>query len=127
MADPPSCWLTRFLFLRLLGLVYTVAFLVILFQWEPLLGSRGLLPARDFLDAVGAQQGRGFWTFLRVPTLFWLDPSDAAFRTAGIAGLCLSLAVVLGLANPERQRGEATRLRSAAEAGGNHLVPLAPD
>ena len=32
-------WLTRFLFFRLLGLVYVVAFLVVLWQWEPLLGS----------------------------------------------------------------------------------------
>ena len=47
MADPPSYWLTRFLFLRLLGLVYAVAFLVILYQWPPLLGSRSLLPARE--------------------------------------------------------------------------------
>jgi len=32
----PTYWLTRFFFLRLLGLVYTVAFLLILWQWEPL-------------------------------------------------------------------------------------------
>src|SRR6266542_2562052 len=99
MADQPSYWLTRFLFLRLLGLVYTVAFLVTLNQWPPLLGSRGLLPAREFLDAVGAQHGRSLSTFLSVPTLFWLDASDGVFRAAGLAGLVLSLAVLLGFAN----------------------------
>jgi len=99
MAGPPSYWLTRFLFLRLLGLVYAVAFLVILYQWPPLLGSSGLLPAREFLEAVGAEHGRSLSTFLSVPTLFWLDASDAAFRAAGSAGLVLSLAVLLGFAS----------------------------
>jgi hypothetical protein len=96
---PPSYWLTRFLFLRLLGLVYTVAFLVILDQWPPLLGSRGLLPAHDFLDAVGAQHGRSLSTVLSAPTLFWIDASDGAFRAAGLFGLALSLLVLLGIAN----------------------------
>ena len=54
-----SYWLTRFVFLRLLGLVYSVAFLIVVRQWPPLLGSGGLLPAASFLDAVGAAQGRG--------------------------------------------------------------------
>jgi hypothetical protein len=99
MADPPSYWLTRFLFLRLLGLAYAVAFLVILHQWPPLLGSSGLLPAREFLAAVGAEHGRSLSTFMSVPTLFWLDASDGAFRAAGVAGLALSLAVLLGFAN----------------------------
>jgi hypothetical protein len=92
-------WLSRFLFLRMLGLVYTVAFLVVVNQWDALLGRNGLLPARDFLDLVGRTQGRSLWTFLRLPTLFWLDASDAAFRVGGLVGLGLSLCVLLGFAN----------------------------
>ncbi len=41
---PPSYWLARFLFLRLLGLVYAVAFLVILYQWPPLLARGAFSP-----------------------------------------------------------------------------------
>ena len=95
----PSYWLTRFVFFRCLGLVYAVAFLVIVFQWGPLVGSDGLLPAARFLDAVGAAWGRGFGTFLRLPTFFWLDASDAAFRVGGYLGLALSLLVLLGFAD----------------------------
>jgi len=98
-ASAPSYWLTRFVFLRLLGLVYTIAFLIVVLQWPPLLGSDGLQPAASFLDAVGAFEGRGAGTFLRLPTLFWLDASDAAFRTGGYVGLGLSLLVLFGLAN----------------------------
>jgi hypothetical protein len=94
-----SYWLTRFVFLRMLGLVYTVAFLVIVNQWQPLLGSHGLLPAADFLGRVAEFQGHGFTTFLRIPTLFWLDASDTTFRGCGLLGLGLSLVVLFGFAN----------------------------
>src|SRR2546425_897508 len=94
-----SYWLTRFVFFRLLGLIYAVAFLIVVFQWPPLLGSDGLLPAASFLDAVGSAEGRGPGAFLRLPSVFWLDASDAAFRVGGYVGLGLSLLVLLGLAN----------------------------
>ncbi len=95
----PSYWLTRFLFLRLLGLIYVVAFLIIVNQWQPLLGSHGLLPAREVLDGLAQTRGRGLLTFLRLPTLFLFDPSDTAFRVGGYVGLALSLCLLCGLAN----------------------------
>ena len=42
--NPPTYWLTRFMILRLLGVVYAVAFLVAINQIVPLIGSNGLLP-----------------------------------------------------------------------------------
>ena len=103
MGEPPRLsasthWLTRFVFFRALGLVYTVAFLVVVFQWEPLLGSHGLLPARDFLEHVRAARGLGS-AFVRVPTLFWLADSDTAFRIGGYVGLGGSLVLLAGFAN----------------------------
>jgi hypothetical protein len=94
-----SHWLTRFVFFRLLGLVYTVGFLIVVFQWPPLLGSDGLLPAATFLDAVKAHNGQGLGAFLRLPTVFWLDASDVSFRVGGFVGLGLSLLVLAGVAN----------------------------
>jgi hypothetical protein len=94
-----SYWLTRALFFRLLGLVYVVAFLIIVNQWQPLLGSHGLLPAREVLDGLAEAEGRGLSTFLRLPTLFLFDASDAAFRIGGYVGLALSLCLLCGLAN----------------------------
>src|ERR1700758_5691558 len=48
----PSYWLTRFVLLRLLGIVYAVAFLVAAQQLLPLIGSHGLLPIGNFLQRV---------------------------------------------------------------------------
>src|SRR5262249_26904650 len=95
----PTYSLTRFAFLRLLGLVYVVAFAVVINHWAPLLGSHGLLPAREVLDDVVAGHGHGPLTFLRLPTLFLFDDSDPAFRIGGWIGLGLSLCVLLGFAN----------------------------
>ena len=95
----PDYWLTRFAFLRMLGLVYTVAFAIVVEQWGALLGSHGLLPAATFLDEAGQLYGHGAGAFLRLPTLFWLGSSDAVFRASGLLGLALSLGLLLGLAN----------------------------
>src|SRR5262245_19286472 len=75
--DPNTYTLTRFVFLRFLGLMYTVAFLVAANQMVPLVGAGGLEPAARFLENVEAQLGAGD-AFVRLPTLFWLGASDAA-------------------------------------------------
>ena len=41
--SPARYQLTRFVFLRFLGLIYFVAFLALALQWRPLIGSDGLL------------------------------------------------------------------------------------
>ncbi|HJX80577.1 MAG TPA: hypothetical protein VJ248_00930, partial [Candidatus Udaeobacter sp.] len=52
-----SYWLTRFLILRLLGVVYAVAFLAAAQQLVPLIGEHGLTPANHFLESVQTQLG----------------------------------------------------------------------
>ena len=85
---------TRFLILRLLGLVYAVAFLILVQQLDPLIGSDGLLPAAPFLAQVRAAVGLDAGgRRSRLPTLFWLDGSDAALHVAAWTGLALSVAV----------------------------------
>jgi hypothetical protein len=95
-AGPKHYWLTRWLFLRLLGLVYVFAFLCTLNQSLPLIGAHGLLPAQAFLARVSEAMGSGASAFWRVPTLFWLDCSDTTLRCAAWAGLVLSIALLLG-------------------------------
>ena len=86
--------------LRLLGLVYLMAFLTLVNQGRGLIGAHGLLPAADFLDDVAAQlggRGAGFW---EMPTLFWLRRDRRAFIVGvGWVGVALSLAVMAGYAN----------------------------
>jgi len=89
-----SYWFTRFVLLRAIGFIYSVAFLVLVQQGPGLIGSRGLLPAAPFLARVWP--AIGFW---KLPTLFFFDASDAALRLCSWLGLALSLAVLLGAEN----------------------------
>jgi hypothetical protein len=96
--DPNTYTVTRFVFLRLLGLMYTMAFLVAVNQLVPLVGAGGLEPAARFLDNVKDQLGPSE-AFVRLPTLFWLGASDIALRVVAYSGLVLSLLVLFGFAN----------------------------
>lgn len=96
---PPSYVLTRFVLLRLLGVVYAVAFLVLIQQQEPLIGPDGILPADRFLARVVASVGSTDAAARELPTLFWLDVSAPARHAAAWAGFALALAVVGGATN----------------------------
>jgi hypothetical protein len=95
----PTYWLTRFMILRLLGLVYVIAFLVAINQVLPLIGSDGLTPANLYLTRVTAAYGSEASGFLRLPSLFWFWHSDTAFAVLGWTGFFLSLVVLAGYAN----------------------------
>jgi len=87
--------LTRWLVLRLLGVVYLFAFLGIVLQGLPLLGSHGLTPMANLVDRLhGAHLG-----FLDVPSVFMWGSSDTAITTWAYVGVALSLVVVAGYAN----------------------------
>ena len=98
-ADHTRYALTRLLILRLLALVYCVAFLVLINQLDPLIGSDGLLPARAFLDQVREASGSSAHAFVTLPTLFWFDCSDRALHVAAWLGLGLSVAALCGVTN----------------------------
>jgi hypothetical protein len=95
----PSYWLTRFVILRLLGLVYLVGFLVAAQQIIPLIGQSGLLPAETFLHRVEGHFGSRVTAFLQLPSLFWFGASDRFLAAAAWAGVGLSLIVLVGYAN----------------------------
>lgn len=92
-------WLTRFVFLRILGMVYLFGFLSLAHQAVPLIGSNGLLPADNYLDAVGSGFDSGLDAFVEFPTLFWLHISDSLLKILAWVGVLLSIVVVLGFAN----------------------------
>ena len=94
----PTYWLTRFVILRLLGIVYAVAFLAAILQIIPLIGADGILPAGIFLKQISASLG-STGGFLRLPSLFWWGHSDAALLTGAWVGFMGSCVVVAGFAN----------------------------
>ena len=95
----PTYWLTRFMILRFLGIVYAVAFLVAINQIIPLIGSNGLTPLNIYLDRISAALGSNGAGFMRLPSLFWWWHSDTALLTFAWIGLILSCVVIVGYAN----------------------------
>ena len=63
--------LARRLFLRLLGVIYLIAFASLWLQIKGLVGSNGILPTADFLAAVAERIGPERYRLL--PTIFWLN------------------------------------------------------
>ncbi len=92
-------WLTRFMILRLLGIIYAVAFLVAIRQIIPLIGSNGLTPVGLYLDRISSALGSDGAGFIRLPSLFWIEHSDTALLMVAWVGFILSLVVVAGFAN----------------------------
>ena len=76
--------LSRWIFLRALGVIFLVAFVSLWVQVKGLIGSQGILPARELLAAVQTQLGGERFRFL--PTVFWFGSSDAALQLACALG-----------------------------------------
>src|SRR5665213_4011298 len=70
----PDHHISRWLFLRCLGLIYFFAFYSLLFQIRGLIGPRGILPAGQYLQAV--EHGIGSLHFWFAPTLLWFSSSS---------------------------------------------------
>jgi hypothetical protein len=93
--EPESYLLSRWLYLRLLGLVHLSAFASYATQIIGLNGSVGILPAAEMLQQVFAQVGpESYWV---CPTIFWFNCSDAFLQAVTYAGTLLSFFVILGV------------------------------
>lgn len=85
--------------LRLLGIVYAIAFLVAINQIIPLIGSHGLTPLNVYLKQVSDVLGSASAGFWKLPSIFWFWHSDSMLVTFAWIGFVLSLVVVAGYAN----------------------------
>jgi hypothetical protein len=92
--EPARFALTQWIFVRALAVIYAIAFGSLIGQISGLLGSRGILPVAEYLktvaDAVGAMR------FFYVPTVFWLNASDAALVAVCWAGVAIAGLVLFG-------------------------------
>ena len=95
-SDPPQFILSRWLFLRLLGLVYFLAFASLTPQILGLVGSDGLLPIARYLEA--ANEVWGSDAYYRLPTLAWISASDFTLTAFCWIGMGLALLAIAGLA-----------------------------
>jgi predicted DCC family thiol-disulfide oxidoreductase YuxK len=94
--EPPRYELAAFLFLRLFGLVYLAAFVSFAVQAQGLIGSHGVLPLAELVDALAGRLGPE--RFFLAPMVFWLNDSDVAIQAVCWAGAGLSLLLTVNLA-----------------------------
>jgi predicted DCC family thiol-disulfide oxidoreductase YuxK len=86
--------LTRWLFLRGLGLIYLIAFLSLWVQLDGLFGSQGILPAGPWIRAVFKRYG--FSAIFDAPTVFLLTgASDRMLHTVCGAGVAASVLLIV--------------------------------
>jgi hypothetical protein len=92
--EPARFAVTQWIFVRVLAVIYAIAFGSLIGQIKGLLGARGILPVGDYLKAVA--EGSGGMRFFYVPTLFWINASDAALVGVCWAGVVVAAMVLLG-------------------------------
>jgi lipase maturation factor 1 len=98
---PSEFFLTRWLFLRLLGVIYLIAFVSLGTQISGLIGHNGILPAVGFMATVGQQcdrQGIALDRYYLLPTLCWFNASDGFLHFQCAAGSALAALLILGIA-----------------------------
>ena len=93
--EPSRFALTSWIFVRILALIYAIAFGSLTVQISGLLGTRGILPVGDYLKAVA--ESAGAMRFFYVPSVFWINASDAALLGVCWAGVAVAALVLAGI------------------------------
>src|SRR5437588_11322575 len=88
--------ISRWIFLRALGLIYFSAFFSLVFQIRGLIGPQGILAANEYLQAVA----RSFGPYTRywfAPTLLWLSSGSHMLMALCWVGMLASVLLVFNL------------------------------
>jgi lipase maturation factor 1 len=93
---PPTYFWARRWFLRMLGLIYLIAFVSLWVQVDGLVGSNGMSPVSQFLPVV--RQQFGLDAYFLLPTLCWFDSSNTFLHFLCGGGVVLSLFLIFGVA-----------------------------
>jgi len=89
---PADHMIARWLFLRAMGLIYFSAFYALLFQIRGLIGPQGILPAREYLQAVRPLGTLRFWY---APTVFWFSSGNHMLMAVCWVGLIASIGLLV--------------------------------
>ncbi len=93
---PPAYFSSRWVFLKVLALCYLAAFGSLWMQVDGLIGEKGILPVRIFLSQAQVELGsKALW---EIPTLCWLNDSNAFLHLLCGAGVVFSILLLLDLA-----------------------------
>src|SRR5262249_28250653 len=92
----PGHLISRWLFLRALGLIYFSAFFSLIIQIHGLIGPEGILPADRYLQTV--EHSLGPWQRVwYAPTLLWWSNGSTMLSALCWAGMLASVLLVLNL------------------------------
>jgi hypothetical protein len=99
-SEPGSRRLARWFFLRILAIVYLIAFWSLYTQFEGLIGDDGIVPAAEFMERlegnISENESVSWWQF---PTITWLvGASSLALEVLAVSGLVLSGLLLIGIA-----------------------------
>ena len=92
---PPDRLVPRWIVLRALAAIYFSAFYSLLFQIKGLIGPDGVLPGRDYLQAVAGSLGRSGYFY--APSLFWYAADSRMLMAVTFVGLAASVVAFLNL------------------------------
>jgi lipase maturation factor 1 len=92
--EPARFVATQWVFLRVLAIVYIIAFGSLGMQIKGLIGEHGISPLGHYLSAVAEQTGSARWTIL--PTIFWLNSSDQVLTSACWIGVVFAILLLVG-------------------------------
>ena len=84
--------LVSWLFLRLLGIIYLIAFASLLVQIKGLVGEQGIIPVDYLLEYVASEAGDK--RFFVLPTVFWIIHNNLALVAVCLYGCVVSLQII---------------------------------
>lgn len=92
-SGPADRFLSRWIFLRGLGLIYFSAFFSLVFQIRGLIGPQGILPAAEYLKSVAEQVGQARYWY--APTVLWFSSGSHMLAALCWAGMVAAILLFL--------------------------------
>lgn len=98
MDNSKTYYISRFLYVRGIALIFLIAFISLHMQVCGLFGRDGILPIGDLMSHVSSSlSSPGLSKFFIFPTIFWFDSSNGFLIAACVVGELAALAATLGL------------------------------
>src|SRR5277367_4243738 len=94
-SGPTDRFLSRWIFLRALGLIYFSAFFPLVFQIRGLIGPQGILPAREYLKSVAQHVGHARYWY--VPSVLWFSSGSHMLIALCWVGMAAAALLVLNI------------------------------
>lgn len=92
---PPTYNIVSWLFIRLFGIVFLIAFVSFNSQALGLIGSQGIVPIADVIKSASDQLGpERYWY---IPMIFWLNASDLMIQIVCWSGIVFSLLLIFNI------------------------------